>query len=203
MEQARERSLACTASPGLTQVRGETHNSRMTPLRLVPWLLLLALVAFSVLTYDTLPQRIPQHLDFSGDVTRAADKSAMRWALIPIVATASLALLQVISHFLPRHPSLFNFPGKDKLLALPTVYQAPIVEKMQDFLSITAVLTVLMMCGVQWLLWRAALGHPNAGASMLVLVFPVVLAVAVLLRLSAIVSATNAAHDAWKSGIRR
>lgn len=175
----------------------------MTPLRLVPWLLLLALVAFAALTYDTLPAEIPQHLDFSGDVTRTEGKSPLRWAMIPLLAAFTLALVQTISHFLPRHPSLFNFPGKDKLLALPTAYQAPVVAKMQDFLAITSVLMVLMMCGVQWLLWRAALGHSSSGASMLVLAFPVLLSVAVLMRLSGIISATNAAHDAWKSSTRR
>jgi uncharacterized membrane protein len=175
----------------------------MTPIRLIPWLLLLALVAFSALTYDTLPEQIPQHLDFSGDVTRAAAKSPQRWAMLPLIAAVTLALVQAISHVLPRNPALFNFPGKHKLLALPAAYQAPVVAKLQDFLAITSIVTVLVMCGAQWLLWRAALGHSTSGASMLVLVFPVVLLAALLLHLSAIVSATDAAHDAWKTSARR
>lgn len=175
----------------------------MTPLRFIPWLLLLALAAFSVLTYDTLPDRIPQQIDFSGDVTRAADKSPLLWAMIPLIAAATLVFVQAIARVLPRNPSLFNFPGKDKLLALPAAYQAPVVAKMQDFLAMTSMLTVLVMCGAQWLLWRAALGHSTSGASMLVLILPALLIAVLLLRLFTIVSATNAAHNAWKSSGKR
>jgi hypothetical protein len=162
-----------------------------------PWLLWLALVAFSVAAYPTLPDQIPQHLDAGGRVTGTVLRSPASWGLLPLMVAALVGLLQGIAHQLPRRPHWFNFPAKAQLLALPAAWRAPLVTHMQRFLDLVAIELVLVMGAVQGLLWHTARGGSGALALPLVLGLTVVGTPLLLLATSRLSDATEQAHRQW------
>jgi len=86
----------------------------MTPLRLLPRVLWLALAAFSVTTYK-FPADIPQQINAAGEITRTTARSPVSWGMLPAIALGILVLTQGLSTLLPTRPELFNVPSKDTL----------------------------------------------------------------------------------------
>lgn len=170
----------------------------MTSLRILPWALLVSLFAFTFGTYDTLPSEIPTHINAAGEPTNVVPKSLGKWMLLPLVALAVQAMMAGISAFLPKRPDLFNFPEKARLLALPPSYQAPAVAWMRVVLDVSAMLTLLIMCYVQWMLWRTALGHRETAGLVVILVGSVLMLPAILILVSKVNDATLEAERKWK-----
>jgi hypothetical protein len=162
-----------------------------------PWLLWLALLAFSVAAYPTLPNQIPQQLDAAGRIAGTTARSPASWGMLPGLAAALLLLLQGIAHQLPRRPHWFNYPAKAQLLALPASWRAPIIAGMQRFLDLVAVELVLVMGAVQGMLWHTAHGGDGALALPLILGVSVVSTPLLLLGVSRLSDATEQAHRQW------
>jgi len=174
----------------------------MSPLRLLPWVLWLSLAAFSAITYDLLPADLPQHFNFSGEVTRTTARSPVSWGMLPAVALFTLALTQGIATRLPSNPELFNFPAKDKLLALPPAARAPVIAQMRTFMDITSLLVMIVMLGAQWMLWQSAQGGANSTSSTVLLVGCTALVPVLLLHVFRINAATERAHAEWLASQR-
>lgn len=174
----------------------------MTPLRLLPWVVWLALAAFSVTTYELLPADIPQQINAAGAITRTTARSPMAWGMLPAVALGMLLLTQGLSALLPSRPEWFNFPAKEKLLALPPAERAPVIAQMRTFMDITSLLMMLIMLGVQWLLWQSALGHENSTSSTVLVVVCFAMAPVLLLVVGRLNSATERAHAQWVASRR-
>lgn len=168
----------------------------MTPLRMLPWALFVALVALTLGTYSTLPEQIPTHLDLGGEVTRSVPRSLGRWLLLPLVALATHGLLVGVRAVLPGRPDLFNFPEKERLLRLPKRFQEAAVAEMQRVLDVTSSFTLVVLGYVQWILWRSAQGA-RGGAAVIPLFVAVLLFVPLLLFL------TTRVNDATLEGERR
>ena len=128
-------------------------------LRLMPWFLWLMLVLFSVASYGSIPGDLPRHLDAAGRVTDAVPRSLGAWMLLPIVAALTQALLTGLGRLLPSRPDLFNFPEKDRLLALPREFHGPVVARMRDVLDATGAAVMALLFAVQVVLWRTARGE--------------------------------------------
>ncbi len=169
----------------------------MRLLRLFPWVLLIALVAFTAATYNTLPDRIPQRIDSAGVPTVTMPRSVLAWSLLPIVALVTLGGLQGLSAMLPKAPALFNFPDKQRLLRIPERYRGPVIEQMRAVLDLTSVSVLLVFGVVQWTLWRSALGVRGSGGMVVTLVAGVLVVPMILLLLPRLSAATAEAERRW------
>jgi uncharacterized membrane protein len=174
----------------------------MKPLRVLPWVLWLALAVFSAVTYEQLPADIPQQLDAAGAITRSTARTPLSWGLLPAIALLTLALMQGIGALLPGRPHLFNFPAKDKLLALPPAARAPIIAQMQSFMDLSSVLTMLVMLGAQWMLWESAQGRAIGTSNTVLMVACAGLTPVLLLFIWRLNTATERAHAAWLASRR-
>ncbi len=130
----------------------------MRPLRFVSWGVLLATIAFSVAVYDDLPVRIPMHLGFGGQPGNFQPRELWSWFLLPASALLVQVLLTAIAAMLPTRPHLFNFPEKDRFLALPKERQAPVIREMVVMMDATAIGIQALMLLVVLQLWEAANG---------------------------------------------
>ena len=166
-------------------------------LRLLPWALCVALLLFSAATYSNLPASIPQHLNAAGEVTRSTPTTWLSWMLLPLVAVLVQALMTGLTLVLPKRPDLFNLPEKERLLTLPPEYRSTVIPLMQQTVDALGALTVLVLFGVQVMLWRVALGHAASNALPLLIVTSVVFVPVALVLTSRVHTATEEAHRRW------
>lgn len=138
----------------------------MRVLRFVSIGLVLAGLALAAGTYGTLPEQVPTKLDLSGTPVRYAARSVTTWFALPVMNLVLLAILALVSARLPDKPHWFNFPDKERFLALPRRYQAPVIEEMRLMLEVTALGVVLTLLAVQVLLWRTAMGERSGLLSL-------------------------------------
>lgn len=169
----------------------------MRPLRLASWGMLLALIALAAVTYGGLPDRIPTHLDFNGVADRMAPKSVGTWFLLSGIATLVLGFLDFLGGRLPAHPDMLNIPDKERLLALPARFQAPVMAEAQLMMDVVAVGVMVVMLLVQWELVRVATGARGLGVAP-VLVASTGLTVGLLLMVTRITAAIDRAHARWR-----
>ena len=132
----------------------------MSKTRILPWVVLLGLIAFSAATYAGLPPKIPTNIASRGVITHTETKSLFNWFLLVGITALTQALLTWLTFLLPRHPHLFSFSEKEKFLKLPKEHQSPVIVRMQFAMDIIGTLTVLALASVQWMIWRTATGHP-------------------------------------------
>ena len=174
----------------------------MPILRVLPWGLCGALVLFSVATYVTLPEMIPQHFDAAGNITAMTERSWGSWAAIPIIAVVTLVFLAGLSAAITRKPQLFNFPEKERFLRIPEAHRGPVIDRMREMLDVAASVTVLVFSLVQFMIWRTALGNPAGGLSIGLVVLPLVAAPGLLVMLSRINGAVDEAEQRWQASER-
>ncbi len=174
----------------------------MSLLRLLPWMFACAMVVFAIVTYDQLPERIPQQFDAAGRATRLAERSWLSWGVLPLSACGMLALLQLVSRQLTAHPELFNFPAKAQLLALPRDAQAPVIAQMRTFLDVAALLLVVVLGAAQFTVYQGALGRDTAAVSRVTVAVAVLMAPALLVFVVRITRATERAHAEWVAAQR-
>lgn len=133
----------------------------MSSTRILPWVVIIGLVAFTAATYAGLPMEIPTKITSRGVVTHTEAKTFVHWFMPVGIALLTQAFLTGLTVMLRGKPHLFNFPEKERFLALPSEYRPPVIERMQFAMDIIGVLTMLVMFYVQFMLWRTALGNPH------------------------------------------
>ncbi len=164
-------------------------------MRLLPWLFVCIHILFAVGVYPSLPPRVPTHLDFNGVVTATSATSWWSWFALPMVSVATTGLVAVLAAYLPRNPSLFNFPDKARFLALPAEYQPPVVAVMRTTLDITASGVAITMGLVQLLLWRAAFGRVPQNMQVVLPLLTLLLGPGILLSVTRVSAAVEAAEQ--------
>ncbi|WKW13211.1 DUF1648 domain-containing protein [Pseudogemmatithrix spongiicola] len=174
----------------------------MPMLRVLPWALCAALALFSFATYGSLPESIPQHFDAAGNITSSTPRSPWSWAMVPIVAFATQALLAGLGALLPRQPELFNFSAKERFLRLPAEYRGPVVERMRELLDVTSAFTVLVFGIVQFMIWRAAFGHSADGLVIGLIVVSVLFTPGIFLLTGRVNTAVDEAEQRWNASQR-
>jgi len=130
----------------------------MSVMRILSWAFWVLLVVFSVATFPELPAELPRHLNTAGEVTRSDPKTWWSWMLLPCIALVTQGFLTGLELLLPKRPDLFNFPEKDRLLALPAEYQRDAVREMQLLLQVVGCIVMIVFALVQVMMWRAAHG---------------------------------------------
>lgn len=171
-------------------------------LRVLPWLIWVALVLFSIATYSTLPERIPQHFDAAGNVTATMSKSLVTWFLLPAIAAGVQLLLSWTGTLPTTRPELFNFPAKARFLKLPTEFRGPVILRLLEAMDITGAFTMLVMAYVQVMIWRSALGHSPGGMTAGLIVVTVLFTPALFILLSRANAAVDEAEARWKAAGR-
>lgn len=174
----------------------------MPLLRLLPWLLWVTLVLFSVATYSTLPEQIPQHLNAAGEVTRTMQRSIGSWLLLPGIAGLTLGLLSWCAVLVARQPKYFNFPDKERFLKIPAEFHAPVTTRMRETLDVTGVFLILVMGYVQVMMWRSAQGANVKGMSLGLLIATIFFAPGILILTSRVSTAVDDAERRWKASER-
>lgn len=171
----------------------------MPVLRLLPWIVWVALVLFSVATYGNIPGDIPRHLNAAGEVTADIPRSFLGWMLLPIIAFLTQALMTWLTSLLPRRPDLFNFSEKERLLRIPEAYRGPVLDRMRDTMDVLGLMTMIVMAYVQVMMWRAALGDSAKGLSVWLIVATVMFTPLALIMTSRVNTAVDEAERRWKA----
>lgn len=174
----------------------------MPILRILPIGLFALMLAFAFGTYAGLPPEVPTHFDFSGAVTGVRAKSVQSWFGLPFITLGIHLLLLSVVYALPKRPQLFNFPDKDRFLRLPRSYQTPVIAVMQSTLDLTSLLVMVVMGLVQVMMWRAAHGATDRVLHVVMLIVPVVLGPTILLSVSRVSTAVDAAERRWREDER-
>lgn len=172
----------------------------MSSIRILPWVVLIGLVAFTAATYAGLPPEIPTKISSRGVVTHTEAKTFIHWFLPVGIAALTQAFLTGLSLVLPGKPELFNFPEKERFLALPSEYRPPVIERMQFAMDIIGVLTMLVMFYVQFMLWRTASGHPNTLGFAALMVLTVLFAPTAFLLVGRVSAEVDAQERRWRDG---
>lgn len=115
-----------------------------------------AWVAFTVVTYNTLPDTYATHFGLGGQANGFSKRSILSWFDLTFIGVASTALLLGLAQYALRKPAILNFPGKEKLLALPKDVQEPLLEQVAIWLTIVALSMVLLFSAIQYDIWRVA-----------------------------------------------
>lgn len=167
-------------------------------MRFVSWGLLLALIAHAVATYGALPELVPTHLDLAGRPDRFSERSIMGWFLLPTIGLLLLLLFEVLTAIMPDRPHLINIPDKERFLALPRRWQAPVIAEVIQLVDVSAAGVIAVFGLVQWQLARIALGGAT-GAGVLTFIAPMFLTVGLLLLVSRVTTALESAEKAWRA----
>lgn len=139
-------------------------------------ILLAGLWLGSLVAWPHLPARMPIHFGINGRADHWVETSLLAWFGLPLLALALVLGNAALVRWLPRRPELFNHPDKQRFLALPAPYRAPVIRRMQEFLHWISVQVVLLFGLIQVAILRTALGATSSTFMVAVLV----LAVAVL-----------------------
>lgn len=170
----------------------------MRPFRFLSWGIVLATVAHAVAVYGQLPDRIPTGLDAAGAARGWTDRSPLSWFVLPGLLIALQLLFDLLATLLPTRPQLVNLPNKEKLLALPARWRAPVMQEVVRMMDATGLGVALLFALIQWQMVRAAQARPvPIGVAGVVL--PIALTVVLLLFVSRIGTRLDDAHRAWQA----
>lgn len=132
----------------------------MTFLRLLPWALAVALVAWAAWTWPAVPVRIPVHFGLDGTPDRWAERSPAQWFGLPLLGLALAAVLDVLTTQARRRPDApwLNLPNKDAILALPPPRRAAVMERVAAMLYATTAACLAAFVLIQVGTWAEAHG---------------------------------------------
>lgn len=136
----------------------------------ITMILLASLWLGSLFAWPHLPARIPIHFGIQGRADRWVETSLLAWFGLPLLALAVVLTNAALARWLPRRPDLFNHPDKQRFLALPAAYRAPVIRRMQNFLHGVSVQVVLLFGLIQVAVYRTARGAESSTFMVVVLV---------------------------------
>jgi uncharacterized membrane protein len=135
--------------------------------------LVVALIGGSVYAWPDLPPQIPAHFDAGGRADAWAERSPMRWFLLPALAVLVGGVMQLSQSLVRRHPALLNIPDKDEYLALPEAGKREVLVHVRAMLAATMGVMLAIFALIQLAIWRQAHGHATTTLLMVVLVLGV------------------------------
>ena len=113
-------------------------------------------VALAIAAYDHLPDTIATHFGASGAADGFSKRSIFSWFGLTAIGVATTAMVLGIAQFTHAKPSMYNIPGKEKLLALPKDVQAPLLEQLAMWMTLLALSMVILFAAMQYDTWRVA-----------------------------------------------
>ena len=122
----------------------------------VSWVVLVIYLAFAAYAYNVLPDTIPAHFNFKGEVDAEGSKAS--FFILPLVGVATFLLLTVIG----RHPHLFN-------------YSVEITEENAEFqyrnamqmMRVLKLVMILMFFAVSFITYCTAKGMINGTGALM------------------------------------
>ena len=112
-----------------------------------------------VIVYSRLPERVPIHFNLQGEPDGWAGKNVWSVLGMPILAAVLLVVMGLVSRLQAKW---YNFPGKERVLALPKPLQDHIIAPMQESL---AWMGAGIGVGISFAAregWAVAMGHREA-----------------------------------------
>lgn len=116
-------------------------------------------IAWAVLVWPSLPERIPVHFDLAGRPDGWSGTSILRWFGLPFSALVNLAVVWGAGRLARRSPQHWNVPEKERFLALSPEAREPIVEMMDQFLARTSLLITWVFGALHVAVYTTALGR--------------------------------------------
>ena len=112
--------------------------------------LLAGLVGLSIAVYPDLPSQIPVHFGGNGEADLWATRTAMRWMLLPFVATGVCVITYFTAWLSLRDPRHVNVPDRNKLLSLPRESQMWVLQGVANPIYLLAAVLNATMCLLQY-----------------------------------------------------
>ncbi|MBX7117530.1 MAG: DUF1648 domain-containing protein [Gemmatimonadaceae bacterium] len=169
----------------------------MRPIRLAAWGLCLATVAIAAAAWPDLPDPIPTHLGPDGQPDGWSARSLSAWFLMPALAIALQGLMVVVGRVALANPQHINIPDKERLLALPPRFRAPVLATVAGFLDLVALGVAVLLAALQWQFTEVALGRHGVPPVVLFLA-PGLLVIVLAFGIARMTGAVDSAHRAWK-----
>ena len=132
----------------MTQERPKLNIPLTQSARLLEVLAIVGLLAFWGLTiyfYPHLPETIPVHFNFKGEIDDYGHKKTL-W-ILPIIATLLYALLTIFN----RYPHMLNYP-----VQITTANAERYYTKSTKLLRIIKLLVVIVFLLIEWIMIQAA-----------------------------------------------
>ena len=123
------------------------------------WTLLLLDGAGAMLTWSTLPRRVPTHFDFGGTPDAWARTSLTSWFGLVAITAAVSAFVYALSMHAPLE--LWNIPEKERFLRLSSQQRAPILELLRRSMAVAAICCTISLSSLQLGLYIVAHDHAN------------------------------------------
>ncbi|MFS0750773.1 DUF1648 domain-containing protein [Oceanobacillus sp. 1P07AA] len=108
-------------------------------IHIITYTLLGLLYLFVTLQYNSLPEQIPAHYNFNGEITRTMSKGGI-W-IFPIITT----IFAVVVSFLCKVPYMSNYP-----LKVTEVNAKPVYKEGRLMLATLGLFLVLLMGSIVW-----------------------------------------------------
>jgi uncharacterized membrane protein len=118
--------------------------------------LLLGMIGLSIYVYPQLPERIPVHFGADGTPDSWSRRTLLTWLVLPLVGTASTAVMYGVARFMPQHPRWFNMPDRKKFLELPSALQRRVIGAVADMMYVMALTLLVMVSAMQYGAWQSA-----------------------------------------------
>ena len=94
------------------------------------FIILLALLIFSCVVLEKLPEKVPMHYSMGGEPDYWEDKSLFSWFLLPLIAIGFNLFMYGLSFLIPRlsqkYPWMLNIPNKERFIRLPQEKKEPV-----------------------------------------------------------------------------
>lgn len=164
--------------------------------RMTVWIALLAVVTTSIVALQWLPSELSPPRAAGA---RTVHYTPLSWATPLAIGVAVLLFTDWLSSQLPKRPQLFNFPGKEQLLALPAELRVEAIRRMQQCMDLVNLQLVATFAIVQWLQWQRAHGASDNTATILLMVTSPVTLIVVGVYLQRIQSAVDDAQRSYES----
>jgi uncharacterized membrane protein len=122
------------------------------------WLLVAAILfllwLMTAVAYPLLPERVPAHFGFDGQVTRWEYRSAF-W-LSPGISTLLTMMIFGLTRLAYRYHDLLNLPNKEQFLKLPAAARQQVLLRVDAHLAGLATVTLAMFSWIQWDIYQTA-----------------------------------------------
>jgi uncharacterized membrane protein len=107
--------------------------------------------------YPRLPDRLPIHFNLRGQADRWSENAMLGWFGLPLIATATVALMLGLTALSARRPELWNIPEKQRFLTLTRAQRAPILDELNKVLTLAAFYALAVCVVVQVAIYQNAL----------------------------------------------
>lgn len=144
---------------------------------LIPIILTVVTLAITVIYFDRIPERIPLQYDFSGEVTRWADKSYKSIFWVPVQQFLMIALFGFINSTISRAKQQINAANPEKSLVQNHIFRL----RWSGFIIVTGTIMVIIFGAIQmsfiFSIDSKAISFISLALTTMIVVYAIILAI--------------------------